>query len=659
MKNLLIFAFFISIVSYVHSQDSLRWDLTTDGGIEWKVKEKDSHIDHIEMSGLYISSIVSYGIDKGKLSQKLHLVFPMLRTIPNHTHASLAYKINNDTLGKIKINGKEISEEPNKFYIKGILAYQSKTAEGVEISHQLFPSTDKPLFIDQTVIRNTTNQTVEIDLPKIEFSHKTPAEKGVNGVYVIDIVANKFGIYKLKPNESFDYAIIYSGRKAGEEAFHTSVAYELNKRKKLIDETFSSLVFESPDEAINRAFAFSKLRAVESIYNTKGGLMHGPGGGSFYAAIWANDQAEYANPFFPFLGNIAGNESAMNSFRHFARYMNAEYKPIPSSIISEGIDFWNGAGDRGDMAMIAYGATRFALASGDKNNARELWPLIEWCLEYCKRKINQDGVVSSDSDELEGRFPAGDANLNTSSLYYDALISAVMLGKELNIAPDLLDSYTQQSKAVENSIESYFGQTISGFETYRYYKGNDVLRAWICTPLTVDIFKRSKGTVDALFSDKLWTDDGLASVSGSTTFWDRATLYALRGVLAAGDTKRAMPFLTYYTKRRLLGEHVPYPVEAYPEGNQQHLSAESALYCRIITEGIFGIRPAGLSTFFLSPKLPEGWKSMALKNIKAFNNTFDIQIKSIKDKLSIKVFNKDKVYIETLIGKNETIKVKL
>jgi hypothetical protein len=659
MKKLLVYAFFISAFNPVKGQNSLRWDLTTDCGIEWKVKEKDSHIDHIEMSALYISSIVSYGVDKGKLNQKLHLVFPMLRTIPNHTHGSLAYKINNDTLGKIKINGKEVSEEPNKFYIKGILAYQSKTADGVEIAHQLFPSPDKPLFIDQTEIRNTSNQTVEIELPKIELCHKTPAEKGVSGVYVIDIVANKFGIYKLKPNESLDYAIIHSGRKAGEEALHTSVAYELNKRKKLIDETFSSLVFESPDEAINRAFAFSKLRAVESIYNTKGGLMHGPGGGSFYAAIWANDQAEYANPFFPFLGNIAGNESAMNSFRHFARYMNADYKPIPSSIIAEGIDFWNGAGDRGDMAMIAYGATRFALASGDKNNARELWPLIEWCLEYCKRKINNDGVVSSDSDELEGRFPAGDANLNTSSLYYDALISAVMLGKELNIAPDLLDSYTQLSKAVENSIESYFGQTISGFETYKYYKGNDVLRAWICTPLTVDIFKRSKGTVDALFSDKLWTDDGLASVSGSTTFWDRATLYALRGVLAAGDTKRAMPFLTYYTKRRLLGEHVPYPVEAYPEGNQQHLSAESALYCRIITEGIFGIRPAGLSTFFVSPKLPEGWKSMALKNIKAFNNTFDIQIKSKKEKMSIKVFNKNKVYLETMIGKNETIKVKL
>ena len=88
-----------------------------------------------------------------------------------------------------------------------------------------------------------------------------------------------------------------------------------------------------------------------------------------------------------------------------------------------------------------------------------------------------------------------------------------------------------------------------------------------------------------------------------TTFWDRATLYALRGVFAAGETKKAMEFFQFYSKRRLLGEHVPYPVEAYPEGNQRHLSAESALYCRVVTEGILGIRPTGFNSFSFSPKI--------------------------------------------------------
>jgi len=387
--------------------------------------------------------------------------------------------------------------------------------------------------------------------------------------------------------------------------------------------------------------------------------MHGPGGGRYYAAIWANDQAEYANPFFPFLGNLAGNESAINSFRHFARFINDDYKPIPSSIIAEGVDSWNGAGDRGDMAMIAYGASRFALAYGDKETAQELWPLISWCLEYNRRSINSEGVVTSDSDELEGRFPAGEANLNTSSLYYDALISATNLGEELGIKKAQLDTYLEQSKTLEKSIETYFGATMDGFETYRYFKGNKLLRAWICTPLTVGIFNRSTGTVDALFSEKLWTIDGLASEDGSTTFWDRATLYALRGVFAASETKRAMDYLLYYSKRRLLGEHVPYAVEAYPEGNQRHLSAESALYCRIITEGIFGIRPEGFNTFSFSPKLPHNWDSMALRNIKAFNQSFDIEVKRENSKLFIVVFNENEIFLTKEIADNEIIKIQL
>ena len=651
--------FFLCVVNPVSSQDSLRWILTDDGGIEWKVKQNDSHMDHIEMSGSQLSSIIHYGVQNGKLRQRVNLVFPMLRTIPNDTHASLAYEIDNEELGQIKINGQPIDEYPNRFYHKGILSYESTSTEGVLIKHQMFPSTSQPLFIDRVEIVNTTNKTISVDLPKIELSYTTEAEKGVYGAYVIKVVANKQGSFNLDTNKTITYALIYSGRLIGAIDPYVAPDYEFNKRKKLVNDTFSELVFESPDEVVNRAFSFAKLRAVESIYDTKGGLMHGPGGGRYYAAIWANDQAEYANPFFPFLGNLGGNESAINSFRHFARFINDDYRPIPSSIIAEGTDYWNGAGDRGDMAMIAYGAARFALAYGDKKTAKELWPLIEWCLEYCKRKVTSDGVVRSDSDELEGRFPAGKANLNTSSLYFDALVSAAMLGRELGVEPTILDNYIIQSEAMTIAIENYFGQNISGFETYRYYDGNVTLRAWICTPLTVDIFKRSEGTIDALFSDKLWTADGLASESGSTTFWDRATLYGLRGVFAAGETKRAMEFFHKYSERRLLGEHVPYPVEAYPEGNQRHLSAESALYCRVIIEGLLGIRPEGFNAFSFSPKLPENWDSMALRNIKAFKHTYDIEVKREKNKLLINIFNSKEVFLNTLIDHGESISVKL
>jgi len=68
-----------------------------------------------------------------------------------------------------------------------------------------------------------------------------------------------------------------------------------------------------------------------------------------------------------------------------------------------------------------------------------------------------------------------------------------------------------------------------------------------------------------------------------------------------------MKYFRFYTQKRLLVEHVPYAVEANPEGDQRHLSAESGLYCRVVTEGLFGIEPTGFNTFNCTPRLPKGW----------------------------------------------------
>lgn len=76
------------------------------------------------------------------------------------------------------------------------------------------------------------------------------------------------------------------------------------KRIEAVTSWMDNLVLETPDPIIDRMFAFSKIRACESIYETQGGPMHGPGGESYYAAIWANDQAEYINPYFHLLAMI-------------------------------------------------------------------------------------------------------------------------------------------------------------------------------------------------------------------------------------------------------------------------------------------------------------------------------------------------------------------
>ena len=158
----------------------------------------------------------------------------------------------------------------------------------------------------------------------------------------------------------------------------------------------------------------------------------------------------------------------------------------------------------------------------------------------------------------------------------------------------------------------------------------------------------------------LWTENGLLTQAGSDTFWDRSTLYALRGVYAVGETEKATEYLHRYSTTRLLGEHVPYAIEAWPEGGQRHLSAESGLYGRIITEGLFGIRPTGFNSFILTPRLPEVWSHMALRKIGAFGSKFDIEIDRLpNNRLQVKIINGNKIQQHFIkVGNKLTIKLK-
>lgn len=602
-----------------------------ENSITWTVRPGETHRDHIEMAGKRVAVVLRYGVNAGGAFElNKSLVWPMLRTKPNLTHSSLMRRFDWNPLDAVTVDGVSVREQVQSITLNGTLQVVSLVRAGSDRSLSLkrtyFPSAGRPALVELYEFANTGGKPVSLEIPAAAVSLATDPDKGVDGSYRIELSAPEAAAVTLQPGDRYRFTASVAGYKPGEKAVPIDGEAEHTERMALVGEWTGRLVLETPDTVLNRMFAFSKIRALESIYETKGGPMHGPGGEAYYAAIWANDQAEYIDPYFPFTGYAYGNASAMNSFEHFARYMNDAWRPVPSSIIAEGDGYWNGAGDRGDAAMIAYGAARYALASGNRAEAEKLWPLIEWCLEYCRRKLNAGGVVASDSDELEGRFPAGEANLCTSSLYYDALLSAAYLGNDLGKPSAAVARYRRQAGALRKSIDAYFAARVEGFDTYAYYKGNDVLRAWICIPLTAGLNERAKGTVDALFSPRLWTENGLLTQAGSATFWDRSTLYALRGVLMAGETKRALPFLQHYSEVRLLGEHVPYAVEAWPEGNQRHLSAESALYGRIFTEGLFGIRPTGLHSFTVAPRLPAEWNEMALRRIHAFGSEFDIRV---------------------------------
>ena len=615
--------------------------------------------DHIEMSGEMVSFVTRWNIDEMKnFSQERSLVFPMLRTIPNNTHASLMYRMQTDIVSLLGVNGlAPVQLGVKKVSINGALQVVSQYGIGVvntgaarkrapspvvEITYTGFPSTTLPMMCETYEVKNIASRPLTVAVPEFVQKAKTDPAKGVDGAYIIQAEIYGNGTYVIEPGKSITFGAAFQAyREKNEKAITPDVKAEYAKRMAYVKNSIDgSLVLETSEKVIDTEFRFAKIRASESIYRTKGGLMHGPGGESYYAAIWANDQSEYVNPLFPFMGYQIGNESSLNCYKQFARFMNDQYKLLPSSIIAEGLDTWGGAGDRGDAAMNAHGATRYVLARGSVEEAKELWPFIKWCLEYTRRQLNDAGVPRSDRDELEGRFPAGEANLCTATLYYDGLVSAAYLAPLVGEPKSVANAYRKQAEDLYKAINKYFSANVSGFETYRYYDGNTVLRSWICMPLCFGFKERAEGTLAALYSPKLLTVDGLLTAEGDVTFWDRSTLYALRGAYVAGAADQATKQLLDYSNRRLLGTHVPYPIEAWPEGSQRHLSAESGLYCRIITEGLFGIRPTGFNSFNLTIQLPTAWNEMALRHVKAFGGDFDIEVKR-KSETQAEVFIKN------------------
>ena len=654
---------YLLLITLHASAQAQYWTLGKKNNITWDVNtsSKLPHSDNIEMSGLRVSGIITYTVGENKeIFVTSKIIYPQLRVKlkpqDSQWQKYRAYLIRtySDSLSpSIKINHVAFRPVANHVEINGTLVINYKSQNGVLVKRTLFPSTNKGLFIDKYEMTNSTKKNIVVEVTHTDISE---VEEGDFGNYHLDIRSDAHQKSIIKPNQKIVFGV-YASASIGEDLPLPNLSKEWNNRQSFIKKVLNNLVFDCPDKNLVRAFDFSKIRASESLFDSKMGIVHSPGGGRYYAGVWANDQVEYAGPFFPFLGYDLANKASLNAYRIFAADMEPTFRPITSSFEMQG-DFTCCGSDRGDAAMYAYGATRFALAMGDKKIAEELWPAIQWSLEYCKRHTTSNGVIESQSDEMEGRIGTGGANLSTSALAYGGYASAIDLAKSLGKSDSIIKEYNFAKINLGKSIESYFGADIKGYKTYRYFDGHTTFRHWMCLPLTVGIFDRKEGVVNALI-DQLWTEDGLLVETGKNIFWDRGTLYGLRGVLYAGYADKGYELLSNFTKKRLLGDHVPYPVEAHPEGNQAHLSAESALYGRIITEGLFGITPNGLNSFTLKPVMPNGWNNMSLKHIHAFGHNFDIEVKKIGPNIEVNISEKGKSIFKSLKKIGEVYDVRL
>jgi hypothetical protein len=254
-----------------------------------------------------------------------------------------------------------------------------------------------------------------------------------------------------------------------------------------------------------------------------------------------------------------------------------------------------------------------------------------------QRNTRADGIVASKTDEMEGRYPTGDANLSTSSLAYGGYRLAAHLARSLD--KPVAAEFDRKADAMRKAIEAFFGAEVEGFQTYRYFKENTVLRGWILLPLAMGITERQDATLDAMVSDKLWPNrmqggDILAASDRPETEWGRETYYALRVLFKAGRTEQALDLTQRVVKAQIFGAKGPYPDE-----DAIDMLCPGSLYPRVFTEGVFGIVPTGLYSFECTPWLPKDWPRMALRDLRAFGKSWDLLVERDGDLQKVTVLS--------------------
>lgn len=574
--------------------------------------------DHVEMSGAKVSAIISYGVDKkGFLRTNYHLTFPSLRLKPDMTTSSAC--CNYVGAPEMTVDGVVIEKEiPNEFVFNGKLAITGHFKNGLAIDRVLVPSKEKQALIERITFTNLTDGKVQINTIASRKEKRLRASECLNGeVTFASFVCGEHGKFDsdnvvgvnklLVPKAGVTIYVVYAALEKNSR-LTVDCAQEFKSRDASIFENCNVMTLKTPDEAINTLYSFSLLRGKESVFDTAAGLLHSPGGGNYYASIWANDQLEYVAPAAPLLGKEL-TEATLNAIELYCSYMDfgptpfKEKKALPSSIISGGKYPFGIAGDRGDTTMVGLGTAQFLLNYGDKEYARKRLPNVEWCVDFSASRLTGDGVVSSDSDELEGRFPSGKCNLSVNINYYLLLKYAAILERETGSIAKAAE-YDALKDGLKQAIADYFNANVEGYDTYRYYEGNKVLRSWICLPLVAWFADRAEGTVKAL-TERLLVDNRMRTAGNKPVVWDRSLLFALKGIFNVGDKALALRLTEEYARDRLTGVHSPYAYEAYPEGNGAQLAGESVLFARVIIEGLFGWEPVGIGKIRLTPRTPD------------------------------------------------------
>ena len=142
--------------------------------------------------------VLRWGVDsRGAFRQERSLVFPLLRTLPNNTHASLMYRMAADIPSLLGVNGLALQDERvGQVAIDGALEVRSLWGVGkmnvgsardmkpepvVEMTRTIFPSRTLPLMCERYMLRNVGAKPLTVSVPEFSQVITTDPAKGRHG----------------------------------------------------------------------------------------------------------------------------------------------------------------------------------------------------------------------------------------------------------------------------------------------------------------------------------------------------------------------------------------------------------------------------------------------------------------------------------------------
>ena len=168
-----------------------RWYVNNAHSVQWETSKGElPYTDHIEMSGLRASVVYYWGVnEKKQFTMNRHLVFPMLRTIPNDTHASWMPRCDVDFLKGMTANKRSLTEQEVKVVtIDGLLTvYGTLKGDGndFELTRIFFPSTQEAAVCEKYTIRNIGKKKETVIVPALRSVRTTNKEEGTRGSYCL------------------------------------------------------------------------------------------------------------------------------------------------------------------------------------------------------------------------------------------------------------------------------------------------------------------------------------------------------------------------------------------------------------------------------------------------------------------------------------------